>query len=503
MIRLVHFADRLAFLEGDAEALAGMDLSGYRIPQGVNLPQLIEQTERDMAEMAAQLGINTSNSTSHKALDGGLGGTGGQPVRAMRAAGAGRGDQELAEHVRDLVLVGNAFDESGLVSAGSDVIEQVVRALRVVFDLQAVFCFRPTAEDGDRYIGQALGNTRSRSFDLEFVRGQSPSEIARAAEHGVVLLAGDVATPPTVLDDQLMRMSGNAGVVYIPLRDGAVCRCVLVAGVDARQQAELREARLLCLEHFVAVAGRLLSRNERVTPSPQPPERSEPSGRDDDRVRLQRMVHEIGNPLAVIHNYLALLEHKFVEKDIDRRELSIVTQEIARLTRILAATADDQDGSDERPENVSLNALIEDMVELCRPKGAESDAPIEIRTALHPDLAGVSGRGDRLRQLILNLLKNALEALAGKGGLITVSTRPWANIRGPQFTEICIEDTGPGLPPAVLDRLFQPVVSDKGGLHQGIGLVIVGQLVRELDGLINCRSTDQGTCFQILLPHSP
>lgn len=482
LIRFVHFADRLAFLQGDLLALAETDLSGYWVPDGLDLPLLIEQTEREMAEMAAQLGIATAS---------------GAVAGGSKTTSAG---QDLALRVRDIVLTGNAFEETSALSGGNEALEHVIRALRIVFDIQAELCFVPQHDDGTRFVAHSVGGARIRQLGLEFVHGQNPAEISRAVEHGVRVLAPRSRAASTVLDDQIMRMVGNPGVIYLPLSDGPLCRGVLVAGVDARQQAELQHGRMLCLEKFIGMAGSLLASKEEKG---QAPEAVSPDSQARDRFRLQRVVHEIGNPLAVIHNYLALLEHKFVERDIDRRELLIVTDEIERLSRILKDALNEPSGDAAKAtDTVSLNALVEDLVELLQPGSGSTDVRVEIHTDLYPDLPAVTSRGDQLRQLVLNLLKNALEAIATEGGVIRVSTRPWANAKGPQFTEICIEDSGPGLPQDVLDRLYQPAVSNKGLLHQGIGLVIVGQLVRELDGLINCRSTEQGTCFQILLPHN-
>ena len=105
------------------------------------------------------------------------------------------------------------------------------------------------------------------------------------------------------------------------------------------------------------------------------------------------------------------------------------------------------------------------------------------------------GDAPRLKQVLVNLLLNA--GRRSRNGRVSLS----AKVDG-EWLAFEVVDSGPGLPTDVLDHLFQPVVSNKGAAHQGIGLAIVRQLVRELDGLINCRSSSQGTCFQILIPHS-
>lgn len=491
MIRVVNFADRLAVLQGNAQALAKMDLAGHWVPDGVDLHRLLEQAEAEMAEMARQLGISLSSPI----FDAGLRQHSLPPTSIQDRS---QGERALAERVRDVVLIGNALNETDIPDDQGEALEHIIRALCIVFDIQTELCFLPQrGEKAGRYVASPVVKLNSRASRFEFVRAESQSEVSRCIDQGLRFLEPVATLESDVLDDQLMRMVGKPGMIYLPLIDGSSCHAVLVAGLDKQQQEKLSQEGMLCLEQFLGMAGRLLSesgirRSARTSDT-------DDHGQESYRIRMQKVVHEVGNPLSVIQNYLALLEQKFVEKDIDRRELLIVTREIERLSRILGAAVDEQDVLPERSETVSVNALIEDMVALCRPDGAQSPA-LEIRTALHPDLQPIPCHGDSLRQLILNLLKNSLEALSDSGGVIYVSTRPWKNEKGPQFVEICIEDSGPGLPPGVLDRLYQPVASSKGMLHQGIGLAIVGQLVRELDGLINCRSSDRGTCFQILLP---
>jgi signal transduction histidine kinase len=106
---------------------------------------------------------------------------------------------------------------------------------------------------------------------------------------------------------------------------------------------------------------------------------------------------------------------------------------------------------------------------------------------------------DKLKQVLLNLMKNAFEAMPD-GGILNLSTSRWSDGGAGNHVEIVIEDTGPGLPEAILRNIYQPVSSTKGGQHFGIGLSIAGQLVREMHGLINYRSSRHGCRFRIILP---
>ena len=97
-------------------------------------------------------------------------------------------------------------------------------------------------------------------------------------------------------------------------------------------------------------------------------------------------------------------------------------------------------------------------------------------------------------------MKNAVEALP-EGGRISVATKSSVNVSGKNYTEIVIEDNGPGIPEEIQKNLFTPVSTTKGTGHSGLGLSITKNLVTEARGTITCRSNNTGTQFQILLPN--
>jgi signal transduction histidine kinase len=104
-----------------------------------------------------------------------------------------------------------------------------------------------------------------------------------------------------------------------------------------------------------------------------------------------------------------------------------------------------------------------------------------------------------VRQVILNLIRNAVECMPDGGKLRLESASPvWQ--QGRQWIEMLIEDSGPGLPKAIQSSLFKPVKSSKGVTHSGLGLSIVKQLIDDMEGIIGYRTGSSGTCFRLLLP---
>jgi len=123
---------------------------------------------------------------------------------------------------------------------------------------------------------------------------------------------------------------------------------------------------------------------------------------------------------------------------------------------------------------------------------------VNVQIDLNPDVPPLPLQKDLLKQVLFNLAKNAVEAMHA-GGHLKFSTR-MVNANGQRQVEIEVADTGPGLPAQVVSHLFEPVDSEKGGDHAGLGLSISRNLVERMNGQITCTSTPQGTCFLIRLP---
>jgi len=127
-------------------------------------------------------------------------------------------------------------------------------------------------------------------------------------------------------------------------------------------------------------------------------------------------------------------------------------------------------------------------------------ANVEIVVSMLDADSRIEGDPDILKQILVNLVKNAIEALAASGGRIEIANRGHVNRERRLYLELVVSDTGPGLSREVLANLFSAVKSTKEGPHHGLGLSIVHSLVKKLNGHIACRSGTTGTSFEILLP---
>ena len=209
-----------------------------------------------------------------------------------------------------------------------------------------------------------------------------------------------------------------------------------------------------------------------------------------------RIGHELANPLNGMSLTIQLLEQRLKRlTDGAGTQLTPTVKrlkdEISRLQKLVGefATISRKQKYEFRP--VNLVQLIEDIVDLQAPQVASNR--IEIRTSLPRDLPVVNIDGDKIKQALLNLIKNAAEAMP-QGGRITIDAH---NANGTVVLEIT--DTGQGIPLDI--DAFEPFVTTKKE-GTGIGLVIVRQILTAHEGTISYRSTPgKGTTFRVELPH--
>ena len=219
--------------------------------------------------------------------------------------------------------------------------------------------------------------------------------------------------------------------------------------------------------------------------------------------RLREIVHEANNPLSVIQNYLHLLGTRLDSDDGSRENLRLIGDEIQRAGNILRTLVEvpatvAARRSLELARQADLAQVIGEVLELLEPTLMD-EAGITTRLDLPANIGLLPVDPQRLRQILLNLLKNAAEAMPN-GGVLEVEVDPSVVDASGSRVEIRITDTGGGIAPEVLAKLFEPGSSSKGK-GRGLGLGIVRRLVDEVGGNILCRSRPgEGTTFIVLLP---
>ena len=214
------------------------------------------------------------------------------------------------------------------------------------------------------------------------------------------------------------------------------------------------------------------------------------------------IAHEINNPLAAITNTLYLVRNHPSLDDTARHFADVAEQELQRVSHITRQTLSFYRES-KQPVAVNLPDLLDDVLDL--QERALQFSHIDLRKK-YSSAPIVQGFPVELRQVFLNLVGNAVQAMPGGGtlGVYIREATDWSHQRS--GTSISIIDTGVGIKPEDAKRLFQPFFSTKSTKGTGLGLWISKGIVQKYDGTLRCRSYRTGkgcvTCFRVFLPVS-
>lgn len=263
-----------------------------------------------------------------------------------------------------------------------------------------------------------------------------------------------------------------------------------IAGGDYGRRAELRckdEIGDLARE-FDAMAGAIQEREQRLIFS----ERLATVGR-----MAAQITHEIRNPLASVGLYVELLGDELGKDDHEARRLvGAIGNEVDRLSEITETYLRFVRLPRPKLEREDLGAIASAVLEFSR---AElSMARIDLELSVAAGLPDVAADENQIRQALLNLVRNAREAMPGGGKLrVEVAAALPAHVR------LCVADTGTGIAPDHLSKIFDPFFSTKDG-GTGLGLALVQQIVAEHGGRIVASGGPQGgTVFTVTLPALP
>lgn len=219
------------------------------------------------------------------------------------------------------------------------------------------------------------------------------------------------------------------------------------------------------------------------------------------------VAHEINNPLSIIKNYLALLENHIPatagrqlegNNEFIIQGLTTIREEIDRIARIIDGLRSMRGDAVPRPITIDVNEEIRTLRELFGQTFKKKH--ILLRTHLDPTLPVCFLSRDYLRQVLINLLRNAADALES-GGTITITTQNGEP--DPDSFSIRINDNGTGIPKSCIDKIFDPFfTTKKDGAGTGLGLSISYRLAARMGGRIKVESeTGKGTTLTVTLPH--
>jgi len=392
-----------------------------------------------------------------------------------------------------VALFQNALDRS---DDSGDWWDLVQKSARLLFGFKSCFLFDVDLE-------------RNLIKASEFSPAVSRFTIIRQPERSLLvdcLVKGEVidsfgVSRMTVVDRQLCNQAGTKDIVCLPLLISGNPIGVLVAGVELQDFQRLEQVGgLLSLFSNMAANTLLLRQSRQKSNREDQSVSANTNSIDLDylKLRTREVIHEVSNPLSIVQNYLKILSLKLEDDHSAQNNLKIISDEMIRISSIINKFR--EIGHDDTSSNqININRTVSDMVAVIR----EATPDIKILLDLDASAPLTLVDPDALKQVLINLIQNAVEAVEAVNGVgnVHVQTRSQVNVNGTMFVELVVSDDGPGIPATLKRNLFAPVETTKGGQHEGLGLTIVKRLVDEMQGTISCRNgTEEGAYFQVLIP---
>jgi two-component system, NtrC family, sensor histidine kinase HydH len=210
------------------------------------------------------------------------------------------------------------------------------------------------------------------------------------------------------------------------------------------------------------------------------------------------LAHEVKNPLSAIKGAAQLLgepQNGHANDEASAEFLAIILEEVDRLDRVVRSVLNYARPSQGDPGLIDVNAVVDQTLRLL---SSDREVGCEYETEFEGDLPSVRADAEQLRQVLLNLIRNAAQAMGGRG-TITITTRSRAD-SADRSVEIAVTDRGPGIAPEVRPHLFVPFFTTRAQ-GTGLGLAISERIVLEMGGRIEVlTAVGAGSTFSVQLP---
>ena len=485
LIQIAQVANSLAQIENDEAVrfMAGEQLLGIT-PE--SFQRIIDHTKELVDKVAQSLGIeiDTTPSGSSAQLDK----TERDNMRLQKS--------QLAMELRDIVLIGRNPLGAGVATTLDDTLSSIQRSVQILFGFQNVSFFLPD-QQGRSLKGRCLSGQGMLINEMTIPLNKENSIITDAFLSRVpsTSFAPSDKQIPSILDEQIIRLMESEGFYCQPMFTQSAVAGIMIFGISQTQLANLKkQQKLLSLfaqqsAQAITLLNTLNEQEARI--------KSEVMATATSQTR--QIAHEANNPLSIIKNYIQLLGVRLSKEDPAQEDLKIIQQEIDRVSRIFKTVSMAAEAESIQLEELNVNEVIQNLYKISF-ETLFAQHQVTVQTQFDRALPNIVTNRDKLIQIVINLMKNAAEAMHN-GGTLLISTRLNTIRNGDEYIEIAFKDNGPGIPAEVMENLFKPVASNKGGRHAGLGLSIVKNTVEELNGKIFCQSNEiSGTGFQILLP---
>jgi signal transduction histidine kinase len=374
-----------------------------------------------------------------------------------------------------------------------------VRSLARMVDAPEAYLVLLDEATGELVV-QAVSGPGQAQLGLRFANDPAGSVAARCMDRREPLLLDDAATDRHVVP-AMPALSGLRSGLALPLlvRDKAIGAALIVEAQRSRRFSAAEVQRASAVSNQLAVAVDNARAHARALAALADLQQAQQKLLHQERLaalgELSAVVaHEVRNPLGVIFNSLGSLR-RLVQPDGDARTLlDIVGEEADRLNRIVGDLLDFARPAPPQLRAERLDRLVDEAVATAL---AQQPGSVKVVRQLDPALPPVLVDGRQVRQALLNVAANAVQAMP-RGGRLTVRARLEGTV-----AVVDLEDSGAGIPADVLARIFEPFFTTKA-TGSGLGLAVVKRIVDAHGGEVLVRSeAGRGTCFTLRFPAAP
>ena len=492
LVRIVYAANDMSRITEPSDAAFCVLKSLFSCPFPDTV-EMVMQAEEEVLELADFLGFAIGDRE------------GTSPPRTESVAIQ---TTEFVSEVKNLSLLVGVLQN--LVSCPDEnaILKVLQDGLNILFDVHHVIFFLVDPEDGllkaktindqgqtDTPAGLILSLHNRESLITQSIRKNVP----------LISPNGNSPTALSILDEQILHLFDCKRFLCLPLvRAGETVGVIVLGLADQQREIPPAEEKLLRLYAGQAAAALYIEHIKQLQSKKIATERLAATTE-----LARKVIHEANNPLSIMKNYLKILSSHLDDDNPAQNEIHVIEEEIDRVTRILKELSDFSKSRALHRIVLDLNALLNHVIQLI-----SQSLPATFNIQFHADLASsvpqIRSDRDALKQIFINLIKNAVEALTGRGNIFIETTyEPVAADMKAKRTDlsdrghikIVIRDDGPGIPQEVKARLFEPYSTTKGNGHSGLGLSVVYNMIKELGGTITANSaSNKGASFTIMLP---
>lgn len=405
---------------------------------------------------------------------------------------------KLARKIRDASLIRVINPEEArprAPAAAAELLHRITREMQLFFSVSDMALLFHDPADPDHLTLHQLGHRGPASkFSLKNSRSQVIKSFLDRREQWI---EPDLAEPQKspIADRQIIRRLQHDIALNLPLHHEDQALGTVVIGCHKSNKSNLEKLANVIASYLDSLAnGWLRAQLEAARAAGAPEE----TGDNPDGGDIDKLIHEISNPLSVIGNYIELMKSQAESGGNGAEEIDLLKNELQRIRNIVLNF---KGGEAPGADTVFLNAELESCVPLYV-KSTSEDREVQIIWQLDQREAELEIPQDAFRQVLLNLVKNAVEAQQDDAAIM-ISSHHFVNLGGDLYAQFSISDRGRGIDAKTLQNLFAPGSTTKEGAGRGLGLSVVADIIKDCDGQIKYMQNDVGgALFEVLIPLS-